>query len=759
MQDFNRTRPRSRLKQKSPSRTTPVSVARVSRIDKMVLISKALRLFFFGLLALVILTPVLFLWYSRDLPTPGKLVDSKYKDASGIYDKNGVLLYSVYTDVNRTYVNLDNISPLLQKATIAIEDKDFYTNSGFSPIAYLRVIKNVLLGNGLGGGSTITQQLVKNVLLTNERSLPRKIKELILAIQVDKKYSKNQILEMYLNNIPYGGPAVGIEAASETYFGKKAKDLDLGQSAFLAGLPQLPSLYSPFSGDTYYIGRTDAVLSRMLADKEITKAQKDAALKEIKDYTFTQQNGSIKAPYFVMYVRSLLQQQFGDQMNLGGLKIETTLDYTVEEKVEQIIEEQIAKLKGYNVGNGAAMVTDPKTGAILAMAGGKDYFGDSQPEGCTPGKNCVFEPNVNLAVSPRQPGSSMKPVVYAAAFEKGMTPASMVMDVKTDFPSGDPSNPTYTPVNYDGTYHGPVQLRFALGNSLNIPAVKVLAMVGIKPAMQKAYDMGINEWEPTNANVANVGLSLVLGGRETTLYNEMEAYGVFANAGIRQDLFAISKVTDSKGDVLYEHKDTSGRRVLSAEISYLISHILLDNNARTMEFGPNSYLVVPGKTVSVKTGTTDEKRDNWTYGYTPSYVVGVWVGNDNREPMNQKISSGITGASPIWQQIMINVLKGKPDQAPVKPDNVVAVQVDSFVGGLPHGGMATRSEYFVKGTEPTSESPVYKAKDGKNYFVFKESDPVSTDGVNRWQQGIDAWIEQNHKGEDTYHPPDDLKNQ
>ena len=758
MQDYNRTKPRTRLKQKSSARSVSPAISRVSKVNKMVLISKALRLFFFGLLALVILTPVLFFFFCRDLPTPGKLVDSKYKDASGIYDKKGVLLYSVYTDVNRTYVNLDNISPLLQKATIAIEDKDFYTNQGFSPIAYLRVVKNALLGNGLAGGSTITQQLVKNVLLTNERSLPRKIKELILAIQVDKKYTKNQILEMYLNNIPYGGPAVGIEAASETYFGKKAKDLNLGEAAFLAGLPQLPSLYTPFSGEKYYINRTDAVLSRMLADKVITKAQKDAALKQITNYQFVQKGGSIKAPYFVMYVRALLQQQFGDQLNLGGLKIETTLDYSIEEKVETIVKEQLAKLKGYNVGNGAAMVTDPKTGAILAMAGGKDYFGDSEPEGCTPGKNCVFEPNVNLSTSERQPGSSMKPVVYAAAFEKGLNPATMLMDVKTDFPSGDPSNPTYSPVNYDGKYNGPVQLRFALGNSLNVPAVKVLAMVGIKQAMQKAYDMGINEWEPTNTNVANVGLSLVLGGRETTLYNEMEAYGTFANAGVKHDLFAISKVTDSKGNVLFEAKPSQGRKALSPEISYLISHMLLDNNARTMAFGTNSYLVISGKTVSVKTGTTDEKRDNWTYGYTPSYVVGVWVGNNNREPMNQKIASGVTGASPIWHEIMTAILKGKPDEAPVKPDNVVAMQVDSFVGGLPHGGMGTRSEYFVKGTEPTSESPVYKAKDGKNYFVFKESDPVSTDGVNRWQQGIDAWIEQNHKGEDTYHPPDELKN-
>jgi len=304
-----------------------------------------------------------------------------------------------------------------------------------------------------------------------------------------------------------------------------------------------------------------------------------------------------------------------------------------------------------------------------------------------------------------------------------------------------------------------VQLRFALGNSLNVPAVKMLARTGIKSVMEKGFAMGITNWEPTTQNLKGVGLSLVLGGKETTLLDEVTAYGVFANKGVRQDPVTILKVADAGGNVLYEHKKVDGKKVLSEEIAFLISHILLDNNARSMEFGAHSWLVVPGKTVSVKTGTTDEKRDNWTIGYTPSYVVGVWVGNNDNTPMNQAISSGITGASPIWNKIMTEVLKGKPDEQPQKPDNVVALDIDTFAGGLPHGGQPTRSEYFVKGTEPTAESPIYRNKDGQNYYVFREDDPVSTDGQNRWQKGIDDWINQNYKDDKMYHPPGELLSQ
>ncbi|HWY80046.1 MAG TPA: transglycosylase domain-containing protein [Candidatus Sulfotelmatobacter sp.] len=723
---------------------------------KFLTVSTLLKYLFFAFIIGIILLVVLFLWYSRDLPTPGKLVASRYKDATRIYDRNHVLLYSVYQNENRTYVGLSVIPKQLQEATISTEDKNFYTNNGFSFTGMLRAVKNMALGGGIQSGSTITQQLVKNVLLTNQQTLARKIKEIILSIQVDQKYSKDQILEMYLNNIPYGGTAIGVEAASELYFNKNIQSLDLAQSAFLSGLPQSPSLYSPFSGTKYYLNRTQEVLHAMVANGYIEQNDADKAYKEIKEYHFSQNNTHIKAPYFVMYVRGLLADQFGEQMvTSGGLQVTTSLDYTMQQKAEDIVKSEIDNLKTYHVGNGAAIITDPKTGEILSFVGGKDYFGDSTPNGCNPGKDCTFEPNVDAALSARQPGSSLKPVIYATAFEHGYTPATMLMDVQTNFKTTN-SDPDYIPVNYDGKFHGPIQLRFALGNSLNIPAVKTLARVGIKPVMQQGYDMGINSWQPTPEHLASVGLSLVLGGRETTLLDETTAYGVFANQGIRQDPVAILNVTDSKGNVLYQHQNTQGPRVLPANVSFIISHVLSDDNARSMEFGPNSWLVVSGHTVSVKTGTTDQKRDNWTIGYTPKYVVGVWVGNDDNSVMNQAISSGITGASPIWNKIMTAILKGKADQLEQKPDDVNALQVDALAGGLPHAGQPTRSEYFIKGTEPTTESPIYQNKDGKNYLVLREDDPVSTDGTNRWQQGIDAWIQQNHSGDEMYHPPTEV---
>lgn len=721
--------------------------------------NKLLKYAMYGLIACIVAVPLLFLWFARDLPTPGKLVLSKHSDSTRITDRKGELLYSVYQDENRSYVKLDQIPIKLQEATISIEDKDFYKNSGFSPFAYLRVAWNAARGKGLAGGSTISQQLVKNVLLTDERSLPRKIKELILAIQINRKYEKKDILEMYLNNIPYGGTAVGVEAASQQYFRKKSNELNLSESAFLAGLPQSPSRYAPFTGSKAYVGRTEAVLKQMVENKYITKKEAEKALLDIKNYPFTERNEAIKAPHFVMYVKQKLAAQFGERaLTTGGLQVTTSLDYELQDKTEKIVKEEVDKLKNFKVGNGAAVVADPKTGEILAMVGSKDYFGESAPEGCKSGDDCVFDPNLNVAtLNTRQPGSSMKPIIYAAAFEKGYTASTLLMDTRTEFPvAGTP--PIYTPVNYDGRFRGPSQVRFALGNSLNIPAVKMLAKVGIEPVMRKAYEMGIENWEPTRRNRAGVGLSLVLGGRETSLIDEVTAYSVFANGGVKQDPLTIIKVTDPKGKVLYERKKTNGKKVLSEEVAFIISHILLDNNARSAAFGASSFLNIPGKTVSVKTGTTDDKRDNWTFGYTPSVVVGVWVGNNDNTPMNQAIASGVTGASPIWNKIMREVLKDKADEQPRKPDNVIAVMIDGFAGGLPHGSQPKRSEYFVKGTEPTGESDIYKSKDGQEYFVFKEDDPVSSDGQNRWQKGIDEWIEQNHKDNKMYHPPDELKN-
>lgn len=725
--------------------------------------SKIARLVFFGLIAFVLISAVLFVWYSRSLPTPGKLIDAPLAQSTRIYDRSGILLYSVYQNQNRTYIPLSDIPKYIQEATISIEDKDFYNNQGFSIIGYLRAIRNIVLLRGLSGGSTITQQLVKNVLLTSERSIPRKIKELILSIQVDKRYKKDQILEMYLNDVPYGGANIGVEAASESYFGKKVKDLDLAESALLAGLPQSPSVYSPFTGNKYYIGRTNAVLDQMEKLGYISQKQKDSALSEVKKMEFSEKDTSIKAPHFVIYIKQLLAKQFGENLvENGGLQVTTTLDWDFQKEAEKIVKEEIEKLKGYNVSNGAAVVTDPKTGEILSMVGSKDYF-DSKNDG-----------NFNVAIANRQPGSSLKPIMYAVALEKGYTASTLIMDTKTDFPTGEPEHPIYTPVNYDGKYRGPIQLRFALGNSLNIPAVKMLAKVGIKDVMEKGFEMGIDNWKPTQQNMADVGLSLVLGGREISLLSETTAYGVFATGGIRHDPISILKVTDAKGNVIYENKKTDGKRILSEEVSYIVSHILLDNVARTLEFGPNSYLRIPGRTVSVKTGTTDQKRDNWTFGYTPSFVVGVWVGNNDNSPMNQAISSGATGASPIWNRLMTIVLKGKGEEEPKKPDNVVVLTIDALGGGLPVEGQPTRSEYFIKGTEPQGPSSIYKqlkvskadgnklASDSemshseydiRKFIVFAEDDPVSTDGKNLWQDGINAWIDENHKDDPLYHPP------
>lgn len=715
--------------------------------SRILLYSRLTRLVFFLLIIGIIVFVALFLWYGRDLPAPGKLINSSLAESTRIYDRKGVLLYSVYKDQNRAYVQLSDIPKNVQHATIAVEDRTFYQNSGFSVTGYLRALFGIITLRGISGGSTLTQQLVKNVLLQDTRqTLARKLKELILAIQVDKRYSKDQILEMYLNDVPYGGANIGVESAAEAYFGKHVSELDLAESAFLAGLPQAPSVYSPFTGNTYYLGRTQVVLNSMRDEGYISQKEDDSAYKEIQAVKFSDADRSIKAPHWVMFIKQKLASQFGDAaVANGGLQVTTTLDYDLQKHAEDIVKTEIGNLKGYDVSNGAAVAMDPKTGQVLTMVGNTDYF-DVSVDG-----------NYNDATANRQPGSSLKPIMYATAFEKGYTPATEVMDVKTDFPSGDPTKPIYTPVNYDGKYHGPMQLRFTLGNSLNIPAVKMLARVGIKDVMQNAFNMGIQNWEPTSSNVANVGLSLVLGGRETTLLDEVTAYSVFADQGVKHDPVYILKVTDSHGNMLYSSHDSAGVSVLPKEVTFLISHILLDNNARTMEFGPNSYLNVIGRTVSAKTGTTDDKKDNWTLGFTPSMVVGVWVGNNNGMPMNQAISSGVTGAAPIWEKIMSYALKGKPDEQPSKPDNVVAVTIDSLFGGLPYNGQPTRSEYFIKGTEPTSVSPVYQKKDDKVYYLVREDDPVSTDGQNRWQAGIDSWIHDTHSAADyAWYPPDDL---
>ncbi len=515
----------------------------------------------------------------------------------------------------------------------------------------------------------------------------------------------------------------------------------------------LPIFYSPYGSNPELAKeRQAAVLRRMVEDNYISREQAEQAKKQSLTYRTSQNEIGFKAPHFVLYVKQKLIEQYGDKfVEQGGLKVTTTLDYKLQQEAEKIVKSEIDKLKGL-AGNGAAVVLDPKNGQILSMVGSKDYFGKSEPEGCTEGLSCKFEPNVNVVTQRRQPGSATKPITYAAAMQKGYTAATLLMDVKTEFPGGD--KPSYIPVNYDGQFRGPVQVRYALGNSYNIPAVKMLALVGVKNDMDLAYKMGVANWEPTEENVNNAGLSLTLGGRELRLLELTGAFGVLANKGNRQDPISILKVEDSKGKELFEYKESNGVKVLDEGIAFIIANILSDNGARSAAFGSNSILNIPGKTVSVKTGTTDEKKDNWTVGFTPSRVVGVWVGNNDATPMNPSIASGVTGASPIWQKIMIAALKDLSDEKPEPPEHVSYAEIDGLIGGKPKDGSPTRKEYFLKGTEPTDVSVAYQRQkvcksnphrlgnDGedtedKDVIVLKEDDPT---GADKWQIGIDTWV-------------------
>jgi len=720
-----------------------------------------------GFVSVILLAIFLFLWYSRNLPQPDKVI-RREGFSSMILDRNEKPVFDIYSDKNRIPITFSDIPEYLKKATVAIEDKDFYKHQGFDPKGILRASFNMLTLRGMQGGSTLTQQLVKNVLLTTERTLPRKIKEFILSIQIERKYSKDEILQMYLNEAPYGGTMWGIESAANGYFGKHAKDLTILECAVLAGLPQRPSYYSPFGPDPKaYVARTEEVLRRMKEDAYITEAQEHELKRELPNIKFNKSANQLVAPHFVQYVKNLLIKQFGEKVvEGGGLRVTTTLDVDLQSKVESIVGEELDKIKNLNATNGAVVVIDPQTGEILAYMGSKTYESAEEPE--FQGKFDV------VSMGYRQPGSALKPITYAVAFSKNYTPSSLLMDVETHFPGG-ADNPDYVPKNYDNKFKGPVQIRYALGNSINIPAVKITALVGIKEVLKNAFNMGISTLEPTDKNIQRLGLSLTLGGGEVRLLDLTSAYGVFATRGIRNEPFSIIKVTDTSGKTLYEHKKTSGKKILGEDICFLISQILSDNNSRKDVFGENSYLVIPGKTVSVKTGTTDDKKDNWTVGYTSSVVIGVWVGNNDNTPMNPKLASGVTGAAPIWNRIIKEYLKDKKEEPLVKPDNIISLPIDSYGGGLPYENKPTRNEFFIKGTEPTSISSIYKKiklskkdnnklantveiangeYDEKSFIVFSENDPTSKDEKNKWQEGINEWLKS--QSDPMFHPPADM---
>lgn len=581
-----------------------------------------------------------FAYYAKDLPSPGKLNKRQVVESTKIYDRTGEhLLYEIHGEEKRTSIPLKDMSEIVRAATIAAEDQTFYQHYGVQFKAIARAAIYDLLGRKVSqGGSTITQQLIKNTVLTPERTFTRKVKEVILSVELEQRFSKDEILEMYLNEIPYGSNAYGIQAAAQTFFGKDAKDLKLAESALLASLPKAPTYYSPYGSHIDELkGRQEYILDQMARMGYISADQAQSAkvfdvLSEIRPF---QEN--IQAPHFVMYVKEQLVNKYGEkQIQEGGMKVYTTLDWGKQQAADEAVKRGVAANAKYRATNAALTAIDPKTGQILAMVGSRDYFDKS------------IDGNVNVAIRDRQPGSSFKPYVYATAFKKGYTPNTVIFDVETNFGTKDQP---YTPQNYSNKFSGPVKMREALGRSLNIPAVKTLYLAGVDNSINTAQSMGIT----TLKNRGRYGLALVLGGGEVKLIDHVSAFGTFATGGIRHDKTAILKITDSRGSILEEYKSSPGEKVLDQDICAQIDGILSDNNLRAPVFGSNSPLRFDSRPVAVKTGTTNEWRDAWTVGYTPNLVAGVWAGNNNNAPMAAG-ADGVYVAAPIWREFMDKAL-------------------------------------------------------------------------------------------------------
>ena len=582
---------------------------------------------------------------ARGLPDPNKLIDRELAQTTKIYDRTGeTVLYEIHGDQQRTLVNLDELPDYIKWASIAIEDKNFYKHNGVSVWGILRgVVWQKIRGKRIQGGSTLTQQFIKNAVLTNERTVTRKIKEWILAYKLEQKFSKDEILQLYLNEIPYGSTAYGVEAASQKYFAKSAKDLSLAEAAILAALPQAPSTYSPYGNNReLLINRQHVILNLMVEQNYISK--EDAENAKNFELVFKKQSSNIKAPHFVMYIKEFLSEKYGEKMiEQGGLKITTTLDLYKQEIAEEIIVELGEKNnENYQATNAALVSIDPKTGQILAMVGSRDYFNDE------------IDGQVNITTSLRQPGSSLKPLIYASTFLKGLTPDTILYDVVTNF-SQDEDEP-YEPHNYDSEEHGPVSIRKALAGSLNIPAVKAIYIAGVDNVLDLARDIGYSSLEDKD----RFGLSLVLGGAEVQLLEHTNAYSAFAREGNISPITSILKIEDKEGSIIEEVNNAS-KKVLDPKVARAINDILSDNNSRAYAFGESNWLTLGDRPVAAKTGTTNDYRDAWTIGYTPSLVTGVWVGNNNNDAMKRGAAGGAV-AAPIWNAYMKKVLGDTPKE-------------------------------------------------------------------------------------------------
>jgi penicillin-binding protein 1A len=623
----------------------------------------------------------LFLYYAKDLPRPEIFTEREFPQSSKIYDRTGnVLLYEIYGEEKRTYVPLSQIPKFLKDAIICAEDSNFYHHFGVNPRALVRaILSDLKILKPVYGASTIPQQLIRSTFLSLEKTPERKTREIILAIELDRKYSKDQILEWYLNQIPFGQNAYGVEAAAQTYFGKHVWEIDLPEAAILAALIKAPYSLSPYEEGSKekLLARKDYILDKMAKEGYISKEEAEEAKK--REISFKEKKIEILAPYFTLWVKSILEREYGKEfLATAGWKVYTSLDYEIQKIAEEVVREGIKRNKQYNAHNAALVAISPKTGEVLAMTVGTgNYYENPYPENCTPGIDCLFDPKFNVAIGTekvpgRQPGSAFKPFIYASAFKKGYDDKFMVLDSPTNF--GVWGGKEYTPQNYDGLFRGWVTLRSALAQSLNVPSIKVLYLAGLnekienlgisdfrgkekilleglKESLKTARELGITT---LNKDISNYGPSIVLGGGEVKPLEMAYAYSVFANEGIKVPLSPILKIEDSKGNVIFEKKNNQ-IRVLDSKVCKLITDILSDNEARTPMFGPRSHLYFENYKVAAKTGTTDDFRDCWIVGFTPEISVSVWVGNNNNAPMIRR-QPAATVAGPIFHSFLERVL-------------------------------------------------------------------------------------------------------
>jgi 1A family penicillin-binding protein len=696
---------------------------------------------------LIILVSLLFIWASTlQIPSIDTIESNRVSQSTKIYDSTGkILLYDVSQNAKRTVINFDQISQHVKDATLSIEDKSFYTEGGIKVSSYFRALLADITSLSFSqGGSTITQQVVKNTILTGDKTPTRKLKELVLSIKLDQMLSKDEIFNMYLNEIPYGGNLYGVEEASEAFFGKSASDLDIAESAYLAALPQAPSYYSPYGKNlTALEARKNLVLKEMLNDKKITQDEYNTATKEKVTFLLKSDN-SIKAPHFVMYVKSYLEQKYGsDVLETGGLKVITTLNYDLEAKAEKIAKDySVQNEKNFNGSNDAFVVIDPTTGAILTMVGSRDYF-DTQIEG-----------NFNVATAHRQPGSAFKPFVYSEAFIKGYTPDTVLFDVPTQFTAScavdnfttNSTTGCYSPGNYDNKFRGPMTLRDALAQSINVPSVKLMYLAGVQDSINLAESMGIQSLGDAN----QYGLTLVLGGGEVSLLDMTSAYGVFATEGIRNPYYSVQEIDDATGKVL-EKYNPEPTQVLDAEITRKISDILSDNVARAPDYGLTSPLYFPDRDVAVKTGTTNDYKDAWILGYSPNVVVGAWVGNNDNSPMDKKIAGFIV--APMWRAFMDEVLAEFPAENFNKPQPDDSYTLKPVLRGKWQGGISsiTQNPNFDPNVPYNSIQETLSGGVHSILYWVNKDDPLGLPPAtpsddpqfSHWEYGVRLWASQN----------------